>query len=333
MRKILPFEINPYAKSYYLHAFTLGIIQASGKDIMPWLMTDFFNFQYTKDADGMFIINTDDAWSINKKIIYPQQIVMFSNNICEDNFDILKIIKNMINKRAYVYGFFNECYIPNTLAYQRFNFDHDYLIYGYDDEEKMFYAAGYNKHKEYLSYKISYTDYLNSIQNTQHGITDIRFYTFDDKYEFSFDKKGFITQLNDYINGTRSFTVLGLSDESEYGLVACKRLAQYLNDCKEYQTNVDLRYSRSFAELKSLMLLRIGYLNSNKFVDCMDIYNAYKNIEKSADSVHLLCLKYNISRNTSCLDRAVDIINKITDEESELLKMLINSCEQSFNEC
>ena len=63
--------------------------------------------------------------------------------------NVIDIIINHINKKCYVYLVADEFYLSGTKNYNKNHVFHDLLIYGYDEQERMFYTAGYNEKKEY----------------------------------------------------------------------------------------------------------------------------------------------------------------------------------------
>ena len=51
--------------------------------------------------------------------------------------------KEMLDNGHYINGSFNDYYIPRKSAYRQFDFNHDYLLLGYDDERGVFHSVGY----------------------------------------------------------------------------------------------------------------------------------------------------------------------------------------------
>ncbi|EPR10591.1 hypothetical protein L323_13825 [Ruminiclostridium papyrosolvens C7] len=67
---------------------------------------------------------------------------MFPSEFCDDQ-NLVNFIKKCINNNIYVSGIWNEFFIPSKLGYKNFNFERNYLIYGFDDDTKSFLASGY----------------------------------------------------------------------------------------------------------------------------------------------------------------------------------------------
>ena len=151
MKKILPFCDNPIIKTYPYIAFYLGILEGNGIDITNLIIKEFSNVFFFRGkldftASGFF----------HKKYFHFRPNRFFIKNnienlICE------------INKERYVVVILNEKYI-NTV---NVDFPHDWLIYGYDNEEKVFYCAGYVESfglRRYEAIKLSYAEIAEALK-------------------------------------------------------------------------------------------------------------------------------------------------------------------------
>ena len=79
-------------------------------------------------------------------------------------FDIIGIIRYMIDHGNYIMGLLNEKYLPMKKAYGEYDFVHDFLIYGYDDKNRVFRSSGYTSRGHYELYDMSYDDYFQSMK-------------------------------------------------------------------------------------------------------------------------------------------------------------------------
>jgi|GEM_PF-5818497 len=87
--------------------------------------------------------------------------------------DILSFVKKAIDTCFYITGSYNEKFIFGKRAYKKYDFWHDYIIYGYDDENNCFYSAGFMEDGNYKTFKISYDIFLISIN--EHDMKNIPF--------------------------------------------------------------------------------------------------------------------------------------------------------------
>jgi hypothetical protein len=66
------------------------------------------------------------------------------------NIDILAYTKFALDIKKWVFvNWIDEYYIPERTRYKRDHFKHDLLVYGYDDENKMFTVIGYGVNRHY----------------------------------------------------------------------------------------------------------------------------------------------------------------------------------------
>lgn len=155
MKKILPFCDNPIIKTYPYIAFYLGILEGNGVDVTKLLIKEFSNIFFFRGkidfvASGFF----------HKKYFY-----------CKPNrFFIKKNIENIIseiNKEHYIVVILNERYINTVNSSLTVDFPHDWIIYGYDNEEKIFHCAGYVERfglRRYESIKLSYSEIAEALK-------------------------------------------------------------------------------------------------------------------------------------------------------------------------
>lgn len=67
--------------------------------------------------------------------------------------------KQMLKHRFYVYGTYDEFYIPGIAAYQNRSVGYEYLIYGYDGQTGAFKTVGYFADGRYKRFNVTYEDY------------------------------------------------------------------------------------------------------------------------------------------------------------------------------
>ncbi len=155
IKKVLPFCDSPSVKTYPYIAFYLSILEGNGINIENLIIKEFshvFFFRGKLDfvASGVF----------HKKFFHFKPI----------KFYVKKNINNLINeinKGHYVVLILNEKYINNTKVSVDFDFPHDWLVYGYDSKERMFYCAGYFEKsglRRYGTTKLSYTEVEKALQ-------------------------------------------------------------------------------------------------------------------------------------------------------------------------
>ena len=325
---ILPFETKPYTQMYHNKAFPMGIIQGN-KDpdtIMPWLCGKFINCVWIPESRRTkFDHCIYDDWCTDDKILMQQRIDFFPETYEYLGIDILKFLKQMICIGAYVYGMYNEKYIPGKYAYQRVDRSHDFFIYGYDDNEQIFYSAGYLEDGIFHAFKISYTDFRDSIKNILDPKLFFNLYSFNKEAKFELNMERIVTDISDYINSRNSKK--HYTSDKYYGLEACKMLKEYLGREFKRDKVPDVGYTRAFMEHKYFMWKRAEYLSEYFFKKPCEYVAVLEEIYKNAQIIHNLCRKLLFSEieQVAKKQKILMLFDEIIKIEYETLPLLLNN--------
>ena len=146
MRDDLLFHINPLGDdqtftSYQKRGYEFNILMALHKAVRPWLLTKYCNCLYGKSERSKFDFVIDNGeWFANEDVFIIDIIRVRKNLSLFFQNRLLNIIINRLNNGTYVYGYFDEYYVMRKSAYKNFHNKHSFLVYGYDNEAKIFYA-------------------------------------------------------------------------------------------------------------------------------------------------------------------------------------------------
>lgn len=182
--------------------------------------------------------------------------------------------------------------------------------------EKVFYSAGYLMGDKSQTYEIPFCDFIKSVYNTPGDRIQFGFRTYNNEYQYRFNKESKIRELTDYLNSTTSHN---LRENASYGIDANKKPKKYFLSVVKGNENpvLDLRYTRAYMEHK--------YLLDNKLVstDEINIKDA-EALYKDATKIHLLSIKLNISKNYKIIDKIADLFDKIQEEEIQIISCIID---------
>ena len=321
----LPFELNVPIKTYQFLSFPLGIVYGNvdQNKILPWLCNKYINCYYVIDDVGDITLDIEEAdrYLTNDHIINRVRFHCSSTwtevyGIQETEF--IEFAKKHIVKGYYISGYFNEKYISAKAPYMKYDFYHDYLIYGFDDNNDCFLSVGYTSTGRYESFNIPYSEYFRSIFNSSFEIYTLDLLQFNVNYEFKIDLNLVKNLLLDYIQSTTTHTEL--QSYKVYGVEACKSLIRNFQKA----TTIDLRATRVFWEHKKVMFDRLQLLSQIKVIDDK-IVKQYENIKTTAEKVYLASIKYNMTKNNSINDRCIGCIKDIIEQEKLLLTEVIDS--------
>ncbi|MBQ7673164.1 MAG: hypothetical protein IJT36_01365 [Alphaproteobacteria bacterium] len=330
-RVVLPIEEKPAIRCYHNMAFPLSIIQGCskyfGKDCTPWLIGKYQNCVYYTNSPGNdYGICIDDWWGWEEGVLIHQCIELLPELIKSLNAPPLDIVKHMIKNGCYVSGGLNEKYIPGKSAFGRYDYHHDYLVYGYDDDENVLYSIGYLSQRKYVPFKIKYVDFSCAIDDNLQPKKSFEIWKYNSEYEFNINIPRIRTCFTDYYNSTTSY---GKREKALYGFEANDHLKEYIrkftsiNNRKE----IDDRYTRAFMEHKKMVLLCAKSLQSILEFSVDPLKSVY---EKSC-SIFYLSIKYNIGKDINEITRICNLFDEIVQIEQKTIKNIIDALSYYVN--
>ena len=146
MKKILPITTEIPIKTYNNIAYPLSVIFSNYAHPEDWLLLNAFSLKYGTEANDV-TLNLPE--NMNWKC-FDKKVISFVDTT------IGNIINEVLNNR-YVYIAVDEMFIPFRKKYQKRNFVHDILVYGFDDVCQEFYVIGFDKSKKYSCQKIDFS--------------------------------------------------------------------------------------------------------------------------------------------------------------------------------
>ena len=330
---ILPFEDHPYSLMYHFHAFPMGIIQGTAQeDITPWLCCKYINCTFDKDLKTVnrFTIGTSDIWAVNDKILLKQRVDIKSTLYYDLYDDVVIMMRKMIAMGCYPHGMYNEEYIPGKWAYQTEYFLHDFILIGYNDISQEFTSTGYLRNRKFQRYTIPYKNMEQAIKTVISTKIGLNFWRYNPEAKFELNLDRLISELSDYLQSTTSMKIF--SDNKHWGMEAIQQLSNLFKQCGEEVISVDNRYTRGLMEHKFYMQMRIEYLLKKRFLADASYFDKASEVYKLAERVHLLCLKYNMTRNFKIISHVCELMNDMLLIEKSYLPDVLTELQNGRNE-
>ena len=108
----LPLEQNPPIQSYQDHAFWLSILLGNDPQLLPWLTMQYTNLIWKKDNQVLspYIYS---KWRFGTEEILPMEhfFNVSPSLFSRPSFDIVAIVKDMLDQGLYQLGSFDEYYM------------------------------------------------------------------------------------------------------------------------------------------------------------------------------------------------------------------------------
>lgn len=319
---LLPFEIDVEMRTYQYIAFPLGIIKANLKDYDIWLCGKLINC--VKWSSGVFESFEEDLWSVRDGLMFSQNIYLAPQSLNYSGIDIFTLNKSMLQNGFYITGLYDEYYIPGKNAYNEFNFNHDYVIFGYNDIECTFKSASYLTDKTYGYFNIKYGDYLNAVINNDISQTNLNYYMINSNFRPNIDILSIRIKLEDYLFSRRNAS--NAISNAVFGIDVWLELAKYVENAED---GLDARFGRFCMEHHGLMFKRIQTLQKNGYFVDETVEKEYEDIYFKTKMVHNLFIKYNVSKNRDLLLRISNILRAVVSDERRVIKLLIDNLDNS----
>lgn len=324
----LPFDTNPILTTYHHLAHPLGIIGGNIPDQsiwFPWLAHKYINCEYHSGSGGSFKLYTIDSFFLNDHVVdqieFRIRDVTYEKLFGDSGKHFIEQIKAVLSKGLYIQGHFNERYISVMPSYQRKDFRHDYLLYGYSDSSKCFYSAGYTSGGKYREYEIPFCEYYQSIFQPAYNKMPLRFISFNEDKIYKTSYSVVLRDLNHYLNST---AYKGENNDTTfYGISVWEKLIDYLT-AADY---IDIRFTKVFMEYHKLMNMRFEYF-AKEGVISQTLCHQYDQALKYATQSYLLSMKYNLSRRPNTKEDCITAVRSVIDMDKAIFPLIIAQIEE-----
>ncbi len=159
--KILEINTNPPVTTYNHHAFGTGIITTVWWG-MNWVYNNYILLGFYPDEGPL-------TFDFYMDYIYCQPV--FEREYLSDSIMAYvsekpeRIAKEQLEAGKYLECCVDEYFIPGREPYRTYHFQHNILLYGYDDGKKVFYTAGYDETGKYTTGMVTYKEFRDSGPN------------------------------------------------------------------------------------------------------------------------------------------------------------------------
>jgi len=248
------------------------------------------------------------------------------------NCDIIRVIVDALNDGWYVTSNFDEYYLPNREAFKVKHFEHDFMIYGCNQQEESFSLLGYSNKGLFEKTKISFLSFEKAFysQTYDENATFVLFKKRDNLIP-EFDINVVKDFLYDYVYSQNTYerlrTLIRLDGPDDiFGMDTYQYLRNYYNDVAELKDEMGIHNIRDihiFWEHKKCLLERIEYLYNKKILQNAECINRYKVIEREISNVRNFHMKYSITGEKYILTDIIAALNKTEQKEREILENVL----------
>lgn len=233
------------------------------KDGETFLYNSFLNIECLKEGEDLnlcytTLIEKENCYDLHHLNIWKE----YEDFLKEKKTDLVTAIIDENDKENYVYIAFDDFYLPHKTH------EHDLhinMIYGYDDAERVFFSVGYDEEKKFRELLIPF----DAAEQAFGDFRKVEVYRPKHNMNYSFDKKYFFLQVQDFLASEHNFVTEEEMNECYlskkdffYGLKVYDRVEEHLLRYID-GGELDFRNIHQLYELSLLNMKRMVYLKEN----------------------------------------------------------------------
>lgn len=295
MFKILPIEKEPSFRELHTSAYPLSILEASNTFSKKWLIQNFVNIAFKKEYDNALTYVRPYFWfwncfKVKYSLHYPLK-------------NVIKKVKDFLDKDYYVFLCVNEEYIPERIYYKNAYYNHEILIFGYDDELNEFDTIAYNDKRKYDTQKVLFTDIDKAFRTDHEHLYKFYALRINPKYNF------YQTSISSMKRGIKRYLH---TKHSRKGVNAYQYLYKYVKPSLEKNEQINMRSFRMLKERAQVFALIPEFFEINDSLNSLLNNNVH-----ISESLFLMVLKWNRSINPNLIESILQCINTYMENEKE----------------
>lgn len=201
MKKILPITTN-FPNSYMFLPMSVLAVHDETKD---WLHENFINICCDNSKNGR-LLNVGNGFLGFYNSVFEYTVSTYDD---VNSQQIVERLKSELIKENYSFIYLDEYYVSVKSAYNNYHFRHQSLIYGFDDEKKIFNAIAFDKTGHYAKLEYLYSEviagYLSGIQCEDPLVIEpfgVAFFKIAPEFKHKLCFRNIINSLTDYINSS-----------------------------------------------------------------------------------------------------------------------------------
>jgi hypothetical protein len=329
--KILPVKY-PFITSYPYYANPLAILAATGKEYIPWMVSNFIQLSCHPEGESIKV-DYFQPWLTWVPYSCPfLDIQLVNKNIFQSRGTIIESIIDSINLGYYIHLKVNHKYLSfsNISWYGQFDVAHELLIYGYNTPNQTLYVAD-NFGGKYEFKLCSFGEFIEAYANLPTSNTNYYEKVLLLKPQiinsFDVDILRISDSLNDFLESRdtriRDDQSLHWANNLTLGISIYEKILEYLTVLHEDETSIDTRLFHVIWEHKKCMVLRINFLQEKGIVLDSKVSELYEGIERKTLIYRNMMIKASISKDKSKINEIAKGIQSFKNTEINLICELL----------
>lgn len=331
--KRLPIAKSPIVGLQYL-AYPLSII-LNYEECYPWFYSNYIQLRWSRDLKNHLTFYFPGTEKIPEMLLNPwlDGQIMQKGTLESNDIDSIRLFIKSIDEGYYIYSWFDEFYVPKRLSYKKNHFIHDFMITGYNTDEKVFYLLGYSDRSLLETTKIKFEQLQEAMfsHNEKSGSwlhNEVTLLKKSDDCDYKFDLNHVCSSLEDYLLETDTSKNYSMfvrpNSELIYGMSVYEYLKKYFILLADKKITFSLNMIHILYEHKKCMSMRLEYMERTCGIKDIDsIKSAFADIENIALDARNLQIKYMMDYNPSTLLKINEKLNEMEPLEKQTIERLL----------
>ncbi len=297
-----------------------------------WFYTNYIQLHAGPELEAIYDVKLDyytgikmwDRYNIQNPWI--KQFII-SSAMMKQFHDIFDFIIKCIDNGHYIGLMLNEKYVPSSVAYDVFDFEHQSLIYGYDLNKKIIYLMGFDRYQHFKPYVLTFEEFYAAYDNLINSY-EIALMSFSaSEYVYDLDVKIVCKMLREYRFSIDSSYREELNVNKGLRFYGIQIYDILLNNLYKLS---DQRISYIIYEHKKIMVARIDYFKCKGLfqnTDYIRLHHKSKELEKISLELMMICIKYQISGKEELLNKIEALIKCMKEKDINFIDDFIQTLE------
>ena len=306
---ILPITVNIPTSSYFALSLQLGVILAH-KETKEWYYENFINI-YMERHNNICFTEMSFGMLCRYTTVFDYSVSKYEDTVHSNIVD--RVRHELLDEQNYAYLYVDEYYISCKKAYMNYHFHHQALIYGFDDDKRVFNAIAFDKSGHFAELEYRYDEVVTGYEEafkcepeTKNDTFGVVFFKIRPDFSHKLNPTHMIHSLAEYASGCvpknlhyvqHNMPQVAFRQDYDcvFGLNVIKKTAALFQMIRpEEYTFVDFRRVHFLYEHAAMLLERFRYIGQAFSLDSTEyakFVSKYESITTQYMTIRLMVLK------------------------------------------
>lgn len=333
----LPVTVNIPTSSYFSLSLQLSVILAH-EETREWYYENFINI-YMESHNNICFTDMSFGMLCRYTTVFDYSVSKYEDTVHSNIVD--RVRHELLDEHNYAYLYVDEYYISCKGAYMNYHFHHQALIYGFDDDKRVFNAIAFDKSGHFAELEYQYDEVITGYEKafkcepeTKNDTFGVVFFKIRPDFSHKLSLMHMINSLSEYVSGhipknlhyvQHNMPQVAFRQDYDcvFGLNVLKQTAALFQAIyPEDYTFVDFRRVHFLYEHAAMLLERFRYIGQTFLPDSTEytkLVSEYEIITQQYMTIRLMFLRMQqimkVVKDPMAREHASERINKDLPEK------------------